>query len=132
MVINPEELRRASKASSLSGDLCKLSGALLAVVGGLMTVGVTANGGGLPALLLGGSASLALALAGAPVAALGSIANSQKASKELLLLYLKDRAAEPTPEWPAGVPRPARQVSQGSTAGAPPPPPPPPPTGQPG
>lgn len=126
MVITPEQLRRASKTRSLSGDLCQLSGSLLAVAGGFMTVGAMFNGGGLPALLLGGSASLALALAGAPVAALGSIANSQKVSKELLLLDLKDRASDPTPEWPAEAQRPVRTASQGGAAGAPPPPPPPP------
>ncbi len=46
-------------------------------------------------LLFGGSATFALALAGAPIAALGSIANSQKASREILLLYVSESVTEP-------------------------------------
>ena len=95
MVIRPDELKRASRTQSLAGGLCQLSGVLLAVVGGSVTIASVLNGGGLAGLLLGGSATFALALAGAPIAALGSIANSQKASKEILLLYVSESVTEP-------------------------------------
>jgi hypothetical protein len=95
MVILPEELNRANRKQSLAGGLCQLSGVLLAVVGGSITIVSVLNGGGLAGLLVGGSATFALALAGAPIAALGSIANSQKASKELLFLYVSESVTEP-------------------------------------
>ncbi len=94
MAINPEALRQASQKVSLAGGFCQLSGALLVVTGGVLTLATVLGGGGLYGLLFGGSASFLLALAGAPVAALGSIANSQKASKEMLLLYIRDSVAE--------------------------------------
>lgn len=90
MVISPGELKRASQTQSLAGGLCQLSGVLVAVVSGGITVFSVLNGGGLAGLLFGGSATFVLALAGAPIAALESIANSQKASKELLLLYVSE------------------------------------------
>jgi len=91
MAINPEELRQASKKASIAGGFCQLSGAMLAVIGGGLTITTVLGGGGLYGLFLGGSATFLLALAGAPVAALGSIANSQKASKEMLC-YSSGRA----------------------------------------
>jgi len=100
VAIRLDDLERARKTQSLAGGLCQLSGSLLAVIAGAITIGTVANGGGLSSLLFGGSASFALALAGAPLAALGSIANSQKASKELLLLYVRENAAKP-PRRPA-------------------------------
>jgi hypothetical protein len=100
MAINPEELRQASKKASIAGGFCQLSGAMLAVIGGGLTITTVLGGGGLYGLLLGGSATFLLALAGAPVAALGSIANSQKASKEMLLLYIRESAAEPARRRP--------------------------------
>jgi len=104
MTINLEELRQASQKVSLAGGFCQLSGAMLAVIGGVLTMGTVLGGGGLYGLLLGGSATFLLALAGAPVAALGSIANSQKASKEMLLLYIRESVAEsprrrPPEQW---------------------------------
>jgi hypothetical protein len=95
MAINSEELRQASKKASIAGGFCQLSGAMLAVIGSGLTITTVLGGGGLYGLFLGGSATFLLALAGAPVAALGSIANSQKASKEMLLLYIRESAAEP-------------------------------------
>ena len=95
MVIRPEELKRASQKQSLAGGLCQLSGVLLVVIGAAATGISVSNGGGLAGLFLGGSATFAMALAGAPLAALGSIANSQKASKELLLLYISESVGEP-------------------------------------
>lgn len=90
MAIRFDEFERASRAQSISGNFCKFSGSMLAIIGGLMTIAIVANGGGLNGLLMGGSVTFGLALAGAPIAALGSIANSQKASKELLSLYVKE------------------------------------------
>jgi len=95
MAISPEEIDRASRAQSLAGGICQLSGSLLAVIAGGITALSVFAGGGLTGLFFGGSATLALAIAGAPLAALGSIANSQKASKELLLLYIRESAVEP-------------------------------------
>ena len=123
MAISQDDIQRASQKTSLAGGLCQLSGALLAVIGGLLTLGTAMNGGGAGALLLGGSATLALAMAGAPIAALGSIANSQKASKELLLLQVKASAAEPPRRWEPDPP--AWEGPRNQGAGAPPPPPPP-------
>jgi hypothetical protein len=90
MAITPEDLRQASQKKSLAGSLCQLSGAMLAVIGGGLTVGIALGGGGMYALVIGGWTTIGLTLAGAPVAALGSIANSQKASKEMMLLYLRE------------------------------------------
>jgi hypothetical protein len=100
VVIKPEELVKARRTQSVAGGLCQISGALLAVVAGSITIGSVLSGGGLTGLLFGGSATFALALVGAPLAALGSIANSQKASKELLLLYVSESVAEPPRQRP--------------------------------
>jgi hypothetical protein len=106
MAINPEELRQASQKGSLAGIACQFSGAMLAVFGCGLTAATVLGGGGLYGLLLGGSATFALALAGAPIAALGSIANSQKASKEMLLLYVKDSIDKTPPRRIAPPPPP--------------------------
>jgi hypothetical protein len=95
VVIRPEEFLRASRTQSLAGGLCQLIGSGLAVVAGLITIGSVLSGRGLDGLLIGGSATFALAMAGAPIAALGSIANSQKASKELLKLYVSESVEDP-------------------------------------
>lgn len=132
MVIRPEEIEQASRKQSLAGGLCQLSGSLLAVIAGALTIGTVFSGGGFAGLLFGGSATFALALAGAPLAAIGSIANSQKASKELLLLYVRESAAdlprrrpsdaEINPETVALI----ESLLDRKTAGFAPPPPPPP------
>lgn len=141
MVIRPEEFQRARRTQSLAGGLCQLSGALLSVVAGSITIGSVLSGSGLAGLLFGGSATFALALAGAPLAALGSIANSQKASKELLLLYVSESVAEPQMRRPpepwrrrepdetsySEEPEPESLKINREAAGMPPPPPPPPP-----
>lgn len=106
MAINPEELRQASQKGSLAGGLCQFSGAMLAVIGGGLTMATVLGGGGIYGLLLGGSATFALALAGAPIAALGSIANSQKASKEMLLLYIRENIDQTPPRRSAPPPPP--------------------------
>lgn len=84
----------------MAGQLCQISGAGLAAIGGAITVGSVLNGGGLAGLLVGGSATVALALAGAPIAALGSIANSQKASRELLALHISENMSPPAMDLP--------------------------------
>lgn len=106
LTINPEELRQASQKSSLAGGLCQFTGFMLAMGGGWVTAATIMGWGGLYGLLLEGSLTFALALAGTPVAALGSIANSQKASKEMLLLYIRENTKQEPPRRIAPPPPP--------------------------
>jgi len=96
------------------------------------------------ACFLEGQHTFLLAHEGAPLAALGSIANSQKASREMLLLYIRESVAEPPrrrpPEqwsrWEPEIepeqtdyikgPEPGSLQINKDGAGIPPPPPPPP------
>lgn len=134
MVIRPEEFLLASRDKSVAGGICQLIGTGLAVVGGLITIGSVLSGRGLEGLLIGGSATFALAMAGAPIAALGSIANSQKASKELLRLYVSESVEEPPRRRPPegwrrldtdDMEEPVSLEGMSRERGIPPPPPPP-------
>ena len=116
MAIRPDELELARRTGSIAGYLCQFSGSLLALIGGVSTVAVVAKGGGLAGLLVGGSVTFGLALAGAPIAALGSIANSQKASKELLFLYVQETATADLMWPPSGGAEPVTEGVTGGTA----------------
>ena len=67
----------AKSCTSLPGELCKFSGALGAAVGALLTVASIGSGNG-AAFLVTGTATVALAMAGAPIAAIGSMATNTK------------------------------------------------------
>ena len=67
----------AKNASSLPGELCKFTGCMGVLAGGVLIAGSIATGSG-GALALSGGITVAGALAGAPIAALGSIATQAK------------------------------------------------------
>ena len=72
----------ATRAISAPGEICKMVGSLGAIAGGgLMAIGLT-TGNATSFALTGGIAAVAAA-AGAPIAALGSIATQTKRSTKL-------------------------------------------------
>jgi hypothetical protein len=84
------EYDNARRITSVGGELCKFSGACLPILALIVawqlffTVGPL---GGVSALVI----SFLLALAGAPIAALGTIANETKRQRRLLELDIKYR-----------------------------------------
>ena len=69
--------KQARYGVSFSGELCKVTGVLGAALGALLTVASVASGSG-AAFLVSGTATVALAMAGAPIAAIGSMATQAK------------------------------------------------------
>jgi hypothetical protein len=80
----------AANSTSLPGELCKFVGSIGVIIGGALVAASIATGNGNAALLSGGIAGVG-ALAGAPIAALGSIASSNKRNNRLneLNVWLK-------------------------------------------
>ena len=84
------EYEVARKVTSVGGELCKFSGACLPILAIVLasnmffTVGVL---GGFTALVI----AFLLALAGAPIAALGTIATETKRQRRLMELDIKYR-----------------------------------------
>ena len=77
---------KARNAQSVPGELCKFMGAVCPVLAIGLTVTLSATGGGWGMAGLGTFAAASLAFAGAPVAALGSIATQQKRTAKMLEL----------------------------------------------
>ena len=72
----------AINASSIPGEICKIVGSLGALAGGaLMGLSVLTGNGG--AFLVSGGIAVAAAAAGAPIAAIGSIATQTKRNTKL-------------------------------------------------
>ena len=67
----------AKNTTSIPGEICKFVGSLGALAGGLLVV-VSVGTGNAGALVVSGGIAAAGALAGAPIAALGSIATQTK------------------------------------------------------
>ncbi len=82
--------QNAANVTSLPGELCKLVGVAGAGIGGLLAVASIATGS-VGGLFASGGVAIVGALAGAPVAALGSIATSTKRNNRLneLDLWMK-------------------------------------------
>ena len=79
------EYLRAKNITSFSGELCKISGGIGMFLGLLFSAYAFATGS-LSAGLSGIGISLALAIAGAPLMALGTIATNQKRQTALIAL----------------------------------------------
>ena len=69
--------KQARYGVSFSGELCKVTGVLGAALGALLTVASVASGSG-AAFLVTGTATVGLAMAGAPIAAIGTMATQAK------------------------------------------------------
>lgn len=82
------EFQQATNTYSVSGTGCQVVGSIGAVVGGLLVVASFATGNAY-AVIASGGIGLAGALAGAPIAALGSIATSSKRGTKLKELEMK-------------------------------------------
>ena len=80
----------AKNATSIPGEICKFVGSLGALAGGLLVV-VSLGSGNAGALVVSGGIAALGALAGAPVAALGSIATQTKKNTKFAELdaYIK-------------------------------------------
>ena len=68
---------QAKSCTSLPGEICKFTGAMGAAVGAALTI-VTMGSGNPMSVFVSGSATIALAMAGAPIAAIGSMATQTK------------------------------------------------------
>jgi hypothetical protein len=88
------EYENACKVTSIGGELCKLVGGFFPIVIVVVSVGIstgfTAIGG--PVIgLVGIGFAVVLALMGAPIAALGTIATETKRQTRLMALDIKYR-----------------------------------------
>jgi predicted phage tail protein len=68
---------QAKTCVSISGELCKVVGSLGAIAGGAL-MGLSVLSGNVGALVVSGGMTTVLAMAGAPIAAIGSMATSAK------------------------------------------------------
>ena len=83
------EYEAARRATSMGGQLCKLVGSFLPIV--LVIVGAGAASAGGEVTLVIWSVAFCFALMGAPIAALGTIANETKRQRCLMELDIKYR-----------------------------------------
>ena len=81
------ELTRAKRVTSIGGELCKLSGAALPVIALISAVYIIpAAGIGSGALVI--AIAFVLAILGAPIAALGTIATESKRQTALMAMQV--------------------------------------------
>ena len=85
---------KAVNAYSLAGELCRMTGAAGAIIGGFLTLSTLASDNFGAVLMMSGFTGF-LAFAGAPVAALGSIATQHKRATRLLELQVQEALHRP-------------------------------------
>ena len=79
------EFYRAKNITSVSGELCKLAGGFMAFIGVIFSF-IAFSSGSIGGGILGLGTSFGLAIAGAPLMALGTIATNSKRQSALIAL----------------------------------------------